>query len=77
MRGPILYTRWPEPRPLSPPPRIRAAAQVTRARALFAQRRVPLLLYTERAHFYHRYTVRGIRVRPLGLGLRGSSRAGC
>jgi U3 small nucleolar RNA-associated protein 25 len=36
---------------------------VTRARALFFQRRVRLMLYTERAHFYHRYRIRGIQVR--------------
>jgi U3 small nucleolar RNA-associated protein 25 len=35
---------------------------VTRARALFFQRRVRLMLYTERAHFYHRYRIRGIQV---------------
>ncbi|EFJ41396.1 hypothetical protein VOLCADRAFT_68308 [Volvox carteri f. nagariensis] len=36
-------------------------AEVTRARARFyhGQRRV--LLYTERAHFYHRYRIRGIQ----------------
>ena len=33
----------------------------TRARALFSQQRVRLLLYTERAHFYHRYAIRGIQ----------------
>jgi U3 small nucleolar RNA-associated protein 25 len=36
--------------------------QVTRARALFFQRRRRLMLYTERAHFYHRYRIRGIQV---------------
>ncbi|WIA34691.1 hypothetical protein OEZ86_013004 [Tetradesmus obliquus] len=36
-------------------------AAVTRARALFFQRRVRLMLYTERAHFYHRYRIRGIQ----------------
>ncbi|GBF92110.1 hypothetical protein Rsub_04457 [Raphidocelis subcapitata] len=35
--------------------------QVTRARSLFCQRRTPLLLYTERAHFYHRYRIRGVQ----------------
>lgn len=36
--------------------------QVTRARAQFFQRRVRLMLYSERAHFYHRYRIRGIQV---------------
>jgi U3 small nucleolar RNA-associated protein 25 len=36
--------------------------QVTRARAVFFQRRRRLMLYTERAHFYHRYRIRGIQV---------------
>ncbi len=38
-------------------------AEVTRARARFFQRRARLLLYTERAHFYNRFSLRGIRVR--------------
>jgi U3 small nucleolar RNA-associated protein 25 len=37
-------------------------ADVTRARARFYQRHTRLLLYTERAHFYHRYCIRGIQV---------------
>jgi U3 small nucleolar RNA-associated protein 25 len=36
--------------------------QVTRARAHFFQRQRRLMLYTERAHFYHRYRIRGIQV---------------
>lgn len=36
--------------------------QVTRTRAMFFQRRKRLMLYTERAHFYHRYRIRGIQV---------------
>lgn len=39
------------------------AAASTRARALFAQGRRRLLLYTERAHFYFRYRIRGTKVR--------------
>ena len=42
--------------------------QVTRARALFAQGRSPLLVYTERAHFYHRYRIRGAKVSGETLG---------
>lgn len=36
---------------------------VTRARATFFQRRARVLLYSERAHFYNRYRIRGIQVR--------------
>ena len=32
-----------------------------RARSFFADGRVTLLLYTERAHFYHRFRIRGAR----------------
>lgn len=39
--------------------------QVTRARAMFFQRRKRLIVYTERAHFYHRYRIRGIQVRSI------------
>eukprot|EP00879_Flechtneria_rotunda_P029257 GHRR01031570.1.p1 GENE.GHRR01031570.1~~GHRR01031570.1.p1 ORF type:complete len:239 (+),score=70.50 GHRR01031570.1:2-718(+) len=35
--------------------------QVTRSRAQFFQRKKRLLLYTERAHFYNRYRIRGIQ----------------
>lgn len=33
----------------------------TRARTLFFQGRRRFLLYTERAHFYHRFRLRGVR----------------
>ncbi|KXZ45449.1 hypothetical protein GPECTOR_54g190 [Gonium pectorale] len=36
-------------------------AEVTRARARFFHGQRRLLLYTERAHFYHRYRIRGIK----------------
>lgn len=35
---------------------------VTAARSRFFHRRVRILLYTERAHFYHRHRLRGIKV---------------
>jgi U3 small nucleolar RNA-associated protein 25 len=38
------------------------AQDVTSARARFFQRRVRVLLYTERAHFYFRHRIRGTRV---------------
>lgn len=48
--------------------------QVTRARAQFFQRRVRLMLYSERAHFYHRYRIRGIQVGACGcVGVPGSA----
>jgi hypothetical protein len=50
-------------------------SQVTRARSLFFQGRTPLLLYTERAHFYHRYSIRGVQVH-LGSVRRGLCWAG-
>jgi Utp25, U3 small nucleolar RNA-associated SSU processome protein 25 len=37
-------------------------SDAARARSHFADGRAPLLLYTERAHFYHRHRLRGIRV---------------
>lgn len=40
-----------------------APADAARARSYFFARRRPLLLLTERAQFYHRYRIRGIRVR--------------
>jgi len=39
-----------------------APPDVTAARSRFYHRRVKMLMYTERAHFYHRHRVRGIRV---------------
>jgi U3 small nucleolar RNA-associated protein 25 len=33
---------------------------------MFFQRRKRLMMYTERAHFYHRYRIRGIQVRRIG-----------
>jgi len=38
-----------------------APPDVTAARSRFYHRRVKLLMYTERAHFYHRHRIRGIR----------------
>jgi len=40
-----------------------APPDVTAARSRFYHRRIKLLVYTERAHFYHRHRIRGIRVR--------------
>lgn len=37
-------------------------ADAARARSYFFTRRRPLLLLTERAQFYHRYSIRGIKV---------------
>jgi hypothetical protein len=39
-----------------------SGSRVTAARNRFYQRRVKMLLYTERAHFYKRYRIRGVRV---------------
>lgn len=36
--------------------------EAARARSLFARGKVPLLLYTERAHFYHRPSFRNVQV---------------
>ena len=38
-------------------------SEAARARSHLADGRAPLLLYTERAHFYHRHRLRGIRAR--------------
>lgn len=46
-----------------------STAAGTRARALFASHRRRLLLYTERAHFYFRHRIRGIRVRVADGGI--------
>jgi U3 small nucleolar RNA-associated protein 25 len=51
------------------------AQDVTSARARFFQRRIRVLLYTERAHFYFRHRIRGTRVGPGGEG-GGGSRCG-
>lgn len=48
---------------------------VTRARALFFQRRAKLLLYTERAHFYHRYRIRGIQVSGASAAVAAAAQA--
>ena len=41
---------------------------VTAARSRFFHRHRRVLLYTERAHFYNRHMIRGIKVRGGGWG---------
>merc|ERR1711865_1182960 len=37
------------------------STEISRGRARFLQGRKPLLLYTGRAHFFHRHAIKGIR----------------